>query len=66
MKVLLRNPPRELDVEGPTDVSLLLRRLDLSREAHLVIEDGTLVPNRKMLGQDAVVEVRSFMSGASR
>lgn len=66
MKVLLRNPPRELDVEGPTDVSLLLRRLDLRREAHLVIEDGTLVPNGKMLGQDAVVEVRSFMSGASR
>ncbi len=66
MKVLLRNPPRELDVEGPIEVSLLLRRLDLNREAHLVIEDGTLVPNDKMLGKDAVVEVRSVISGGSR
>ncbi len=66
MKVLLRNPPRELDVEGPIEVSLLLRRLDLNREAHLVIEDGSLVPNDKMLGKDAVVEVRSVISGGSR
>ena len=66
MKVLLRNPPREMDVEGPIEVSLLLRRLDLNREAHLVIEDGTLVPNDKMLGKDAVVEVRSVISGGSR
>lgn len=66
MKVLLRNPPRELDVEGPIEVSLLLRRLDLNREAHLVIEDGTLVPSDKIPGKDAVVEVRPVISGGSR
>ncbi len=55
-----------MDAEGPIEVSLLLRRLDLNRELHLVIADGTLVPNDKMLGKEAVVEVRSVISGGSR
>lgn len=63
MKVTLRNPTRELEFDGPMEVSVLLRRLDLNREAHLVIEDGTLVPNDKMLGANATVEVRSVISG---
>lgn len=66
MKVVLRNPTRELEFEGPIEVSVLLRRLDLNREAHLVIEDGTLVPNDKMLGKEAVVEIRSVISGGAR
>ena len=44
MKVLLRNPARELDFEGPMTLSALLKRLDLNRESHLVTEDGALVP----------------------
>lgn len=66
MKVLLRNPTRELEIDGPMQVAKLLRHLDLNREAHLVIENGTLVPADKMLGRDAVVEVRSVISGGSR
>ena len=44
MKVLLRNPARELDFDGPMTLSALLKRLDLNRESHLVTEDGALVP----------------------
>lgn len=65
MKVLLRNPARELEFDGPTTVGALLERLELNRESHLVIEDGTLVPADKMLGADAVVEIRSVISGGS-
>lgn len=65
MKVLLRNPSRQVEVDGPLEVALLLQQLDLNREAHLVIEDGTLVPNDKILGKDAVVEIRPVISGGS-
>ncbi len=41
----------------------LLKRLELSREEVLVIQDGTLVPGDALLSADAVVEVRPVISG---
>ena len=65
MKVLLRNPRRELDIPGPRRVHALLNDLDLNRESHLVIRNGTLVPSDEELGADDVVEIRPVISGGS-
>ena len=66
MNVQLRNPTRQLEIEGPMTVSELLARLDLNRESHLVIENGTLVPADKLLAAEATVEIRSVISGGDR
>jgi sulfur carrier protein len=63
MKVLLRNPRREMQLEGRRSVHALLKELDLPRESHLVIRNGTLVPGDAELGDDDVVEIRPVISG---
>ena len=63
MKVLLRNPPRELEMAGPLAVSSLLRRLEVNRESVLVIVDGTLVAGDATVPDTATVEVRPVISG---
>jgi len=63
VKVLLRNPTREVDVAGPRSVRDLLGDLGLDREAHLVIRNGTLVPGDERLEPDDTVEVRPVISG---
>lgn len=63
MKVLLRNPRREVEFDGGLRVDTLLRRLDIDRETVLVIIDGTLVPGDAWVPADAVVEIRPVISG---
>lgn len=65
VKVLLRNPNRELDVSGPVRVHALLERLDINREAVLVISDGTLVTGDALLAADVTVEIRPVISGGA-
>ena len=65
MKVLLRNPRRELELSGPKTVNDLLRRLELPREAHLVIRNGTLVPGDERLADTDELEIRPVISGGS-
>jgi sulfur carrier protein len=63
VKVLLRNPRREVEMAGPVRVHALLARLELSRESHLVICNGTLVPGDAVLADTDDVEVRPVISG---
>lgn len=63
MKVLLRNPRRELDVRGPLTVIALLNRLEVQRETVLVIKGDTLVPGDALLDDADVVEIRPVISG---
>jgi sulfur carrier protein len=63
VKVLLRNPRRELDVDGPVTVHALLNRLELDRDSVLVIRGGTLIPGDATLADDDIVEIRPVISG---
>jgi sulfur carrier protein len=65
MKVLLRNPRRELEVPGAMQVSTLLARLDINRESVLVIRDGTIVAGDGWLSDADDVEIRPVISGGS-
>lgn len=65
MRVLLRNPRRELHVDGPLSITKLLAELDLDRESVLVVRSDTLVPGDAVLHDDDVIEIRPVISGGA-
>jgi sulfur carrier protein len=65
VKVLLRNPRREIEIKGPISVAKLLNRLELNRESVLVIRSDTLVPGDATLADDDNVEIRPVISGGA-
>jgi sulfur carrier protein len=66
MKVVLRNPRRELDIDGATTVDALLAQLDVVAESVLVIRNDELVTRDARLAADDVVEIRPVVSGGTR
>lgn len=65
VKVLLRNPRRELELDGPMRVLALLDRLELNRESVLVVRGDTLVPGDALLEDADEVEIRPVISGGA-
>jgi len=65
VKVRLRNPKREVDIDGPVRVHALLERLQINRETVLVIRGDTLVPGDVLLSDDDEVEIRPVISGGA-
>jgi sulfur carrier protein len=66
MKVLLRNPRRELEIPAPRTVAQLLTKLDVVPESVLVIRNDTLATRDEHLSEDDVVEIRPVVSGGMR
>jgi sulfur carrier protein len=66
VQVLLRNPRRTVEVDGPLRVGALLQRLDIERESVLVIRNSTLVPGDGWLADDDEIEIRPVISGGHR
>jgi sulfur carrier protein len=66
MKVLLRNPRRELELPAPRTVEQLLRDLDVVPESVLVIRNDTLATRDERLVDADTVEIRPVVSGGAR
>lgn len=63
MKVVLRNPRRELELEGIRRVSDLYRRLELVSESYLTIRQGELLTSDDPVADEDVIELRPVISG---
>lgn len=66
MKVVLRNPRRELDIEGDASVKEVLRRLEIIPETVLVIRDGELLLKTDLVADTDTIELRPVISGGCR
>jgi sulfur carrier protein len=65
VRVVLRNPRREVEIKGPVRVHALLERLEINRESVLVIKGDTLVTGDAKLEDDDEVEIRPVVSGGA-
>lgn len=66
MKVILRQPRREVELEGVSRVADLYQRLDLVPESYLAIRDGELLTPDLPVADDDVIELRPVISGGGR
>ena len=65
MKVILRNPRREVDVAGNRRVKEILRELAIVPETVLVICGDALVTTDHIVRDDETIELRPVMSGGA-
>lgn len=63
MKVVLRNPRREVELDGVRRVSDLFKRLELVSESYLAIRQGQLLTTEETVADEDVIELRPVISG---
>ena len=63
MRVVLRQPRREIEVSGIGRVDKLLKHLDVVAESVLVIRGSELLTTDMPLDEDDVIELRPVISG---
>ncbi len=64
-RVVLRNPRREVDVDAPKRVKVLLRELELDPDAVLVIRGEDLLTREDLIEPDDQIEIRPVISGGA-
>ena len=65
MKVVLRNPRREVEVAGGRRVKDVLRDLDIIPETVIVIRGDSLITGDQVVADGDTIELRPVMSGGS-
>jgi sulfur carrier protein len=65
VRVVLRNPDRELDVAGDRLVREVLAELAIDPDTVLVIREGELITRHERVDDDDRLEVRPVISGGS-
>lgn len=63
MKVILRNPKREVEMAGRRRVRELLKELDILPETVLVILGDEMITADTVVGDADVIELRPVISG---
>jgi sulfur carrier protein len=63
MKVLLRHPCREKEIQGPVTVKQLLQKMSILAESVLVIRGSELLLTSDQLEDDDEIELRPVISG---
>jgi sulfur carrier protein ThiS len=66
VKVVLRNPDRELDVAGDRLVREVLAELAIDPDTVLVIRAGELITRHERVDAADALEVRPVISGGAR
>jgi sulfur carrier protein len=65
MRVRLRNPDREIDLDGERRVADVLSELGIDVDTVLVIRAGELVPRSARVADEDVLEIRPVISGGA-
>ena len=65
MKVLLRNPRREVEIAGNRRVKDVLRDLEILPETVLVIRGDDLITADQVVADTETIELRPVMSGGA-